>query len=121
VALVRGFASAMSEVISFRLDKENIREAKALMILQVWRTNGYSIRQAITEALVSLSWNGHKSGSSFDELNEALSQVNHLRMRLESCESPITNNKGKRNPNSDLSTSFVASVKNSAKVGLKLD
>ena len=111
----------MSEVISFRLDKDNLREAKALLILQEWRTRGYSVRQTITEALVSLDRNGFKSGSSLDEFNEALSQVNHLLRLVESGGSSIINDKGKINPNNNLSTSFVASAKKSAKAGLKLD
>jgi len=57
----------MSEVISFRLDKENLREAKALMILHEWRKNGYSLRQTITEALVSLDRDGHRSYSTIKE------------------------------------------------------
>ena len=111
----------MSEVISFRLDKENPREAKALLILQEWRKKGYSVRQTITDALVRLDNNGHNSDSSIEELNEALSQVNHLIRLIESDKSTIIKDKGMSNPKSDLSTSFVASVKKSAKVGLKLD
>jgi hypothetical protein len=110
----------MSDVISFRLDKENRREAKALMVLQERRTKGYSVRQTITEALVSLDHNGNKSAVSIEELNEALSQINHLLMQLESGESPMINDKLKKPPNNDLSTSFVASVKKSAKAGIKL-
>jgi hypothetical protein len=110
----------MSDVISFRLNKENRREAKALMILQEWRTKGYSIRQTITEALVNLNQNCQGTISTIEELNEALGQVNHLLKQLETGESSIINDKGKRNSNHDLSTSFVASVKKSAKAGLKL-
>jgi hypothetical protein len=111
----------MSEVISFRMDKDNMREAKALLILQEWRTKGYSVRHTITEALVSLDRNGQKSGSSLDELNEALSQVNNLLRLTERGGSSPSNDKGKSQPNNRLSTSFVASVKMSAKSGLRLD
>ena len=40
-----------------------------------WRSKGYSVRQTITEALVSLDRNDHKSDSSIDELNKSLNQV----------------------------------------------
>jgi len=111
----------MSEVISFRLNKDNLREAKALLVLQEWRIKGYSVRQTITEALVSLDRNEHKSDSSIDELNEVLNQVNHLLRHIESGGSSIINDKAKSNPNNNLSPSFVASVKKSARSGLKID
>ena len=57
MAIVRGFACAMSEVISFRLNKDNLRESKALLILQEWKAKGYSILQTLTEALLKLEQN----------------------------------------------------------------
>ena len=54
MALMRGSANAMSEVISFRLSKENPREALAYEILKGWHEKGHSIRHTITEALLKL-------------------------------------------------------------------
>ena len=44
----------MSEVISFRLNPENSREAKALDTLKMWREEGYTLRHKITEAILRL-------------------------------------------------------------------
>ena len=46
----------MSEVISFRLNKDNPREARALMVLKGWQEQGHNIRYIITEALVNLDF-----------------------------------------------------------------
>jgi hypothetical protein len=48
----------MSEVISFRLNKSNLREAQALEILKAWCSRGYSLRYVITEALLKLNYPG---------------------------------------------------------------
>lgn len=81
----------MSEVISFRLNKDDLREANALLVLQEWRTRGYSIRQTIAEALNKLDQNGVEPDSTavepdstaLDELNETLCQVNNLLRQIE--------------------------------------
>ena len=44
----------MSEVISFRLDRNNPREAQALTILLKGQEAGYSLRHILTEALLAL-------------------------------------------------------------------
>jgi hypothetical protein len=112
----------MSEVISFRLNKENLREAKALLILQEWRAKGYSVRQTITEALLKLDQHEQNPESTaLGELTETLSQVNHLLKLIESGNSsPVATHRGSR-INGGLSESFVASVKRSAKSGLKIE
>jgi hypothetical protein len=44
----------MSKVISFRLNPENQREAKALTVIQKWLGQGFSTRHIMTEALLNL-------------------------------------------------------------------
>ena len=44
----------MSKVISFRLNKNNPREAIAWHVLQARIAKGYSIRHIMTEALIKL-------------------------------------------------------------------
>ena len=44
----------MSDVISFRLDKDNPREEKARQVLKYWYEEGYSLRHIMTEALLRL-------------------------------------------------------------------
>ena len=111
----------MSKVISFRLDNNNTREAKALMILQEWKAQGYSFRQTITEALVSLDRGGLRSSSTLVELNEALRQANHLLRLIEMGGSSTIDDMKKSHSTNSLSTNFISSVKRAAKSGLKLD
>lgn len=75
----------MSEVISFRQNKDNPREAKALEILKARSAVGYKIRHIITDALLKLD-DHRKSPSTIvalDELNDTLIQVNQLLEQLE--------------------------------------
>ena len=51
----------MSEVISFRLNKDNPREVRAYEILKAWCSDGYSVRRTIMEALLKLNEPGHES------------------------------------------------------------
>ena len=44
----------MSEVICFRLDRDNPREAQALQVLAAWQEAGFSRRHVLTEALLRL-------------------------------------------------------------------
>jgi hypothetical protein len=111
----------MSEVIGFRLNKENPREARALLVLDGWRTKGYSIRQTITEALLRLDKTVQKpEGALLDEMNETLRQVNHLLRQIENGNSLPTKKSLESPTTDDLSASFVASVRKSAKSGVKL-
>ena len=44
----------MSDVIRFRLDKDNLREEKARRVLKAWYEQGYSLRYIMTEASLML-------------------------------------------------------------------
>ncbi len=75
----------MSEVISFRLDTENPREARAQKVLTVWQEEGYSIRHTITEALLTLEDPRTDPFAIIDmeELNETLNQVSQMLEQME--------------------------------------
>ena len=112
----------MSEVISFRLNKDNLREAKALLVLQERKTKGLSIRHTITEALLELD-QAEKGldSTAIEGLKEVLSQANHLLSQIESSNPyPITKDQVYAG-NSILSESFIASVKKSAKTGIHIE
>jgi len=70
----------MSDIISFWLAKDNLREEKARRVLKAWYEEGYSVRYVITEALLKL----HDPDPEFiednpiPELNAVLNQVNKL-------------------------------------------
>jgi len=111
----------MSEVISFRLNKGNLREAKALLVLQEWRAQGYSIRRIITDALLKLDATQTEPHTNrLDELNDTLNQVNLLLKQLSYGDSAQSSNTDGRPENSRLADHFVASIKKSAKRGTKI-
>lgn len=43
----------MSKVYSFRLDENNPREAQAREVIEAWVEEGYSLRYAVVEALIT--------------------------------------------------------------------
>ncbi len=77
----------MSEVISFRLDPKNPREANALRLLQQRINQGYTYRQIITDALLNhdcsqrdlliMSTTSSDILNQLRELNELLKNVSH--------------------------------------------
>lgn len=121
MTFVRGFASAMSEVISFRLNKDNLREAQALLILQDWRAKGYNFRQTITEALIKLEAAQEEQPTiQFNDLNDALYRVNQLLEKLGNRDSSQNMKTDRYRGNSRLSDQFIVSIKKSAKNGMKI-
>jgi hypothetical protein len=49
----------MSKVYSFRLDSENPREALAMDVINTWVSQGYSLRQILTDALINYQDKGN--------------------------------------------------------------
>lgn len=109
----------MSEVISFRLNKANLREAQALEVLNAWTEKGFSARFILTKALLELDHPGSDLEISQDDcdLRFVIDQIGQLLefvkanpiMRQEiTTEQPI------------LHESFLASIKQGAKPGIKL-
>ena len=108
----------MSKVISFRLNPDNPRDAKALDVLQEWISQGFSTRHTITEALLQLdSANSNLADSSV--LNDLSQQIKEL---LDNIGSDVTLNKPKNESPSQekLSEGFVTSLLKAAKPGLKM-
>jgi len=108
----------MSKVISFRLNPDNQRDAKAIAILQDWLSRGFSTRHTITEALLNLpSPNSEAADNSV--LNDLSQQIKEL---LDKIGSDVTLNKPKDEMSSQekLSEGFVTSVLKAAKPGLMI-
>jgi hypothetical protein len=111
----------MSEVISFRLDKNNQREAQAFDILEAWCLKGYSVRYVITEALLKLNDPGPElmTNDVLCDLNAALEQINvQLQYIGKSNISPIIG-PADVSLQSNLSDSFIASLKKNGKTGFE--
>jgi hypothetical protein len=101
----------MSEVISFRLDQDNPREAQARAVLKAWVDQGYSVRHVLTEAL--LAYRGYKEGVDIDELSHKLDQISNI---LQKNGTPFKH----EDSNDMLSNSFLASIRKAAKPGVTI-
>ena len=72
----------MSEVISFRLNPSNPREALALEILRNKQKGGFSSRRVLTDALIGMET--IKDQINIDEFNTALENLKRLLEKLNS-------------------------------------
>jgi DNA-directed RNA polymerase beta subunit len=113
----------MSEVISFRLNRDNLREAQALEILETWCLKGYGLRYVITEALLKLNDPGPDSvhDNPIPELSAVLNQVNQLLEQIGNGRYPLYPRQDENIPQSGLAESFVLSIKKAAKPGIKIE
>lgn len=112
----------MSDVISFRLNRENPREAQALEILDAWGSRGYSVRYVITEALLKLHGPGPESivDKQIPELSAVLNQVNKLLEQFGNRGYSPYLDLNENHEQSRLAANFVASIKKGVKPGLNL-
>ncbi|MBN1536872.1 MAG: hypothetical protein JW908_09090 [Anaerolineales bacterium] len=108
----------MSEVISFRLNKNNLREAKALLVIQECRAKGYSLRQIITDALIKHdeAWSDPPT-PNIDELNN---KFNQLLEQLSNGDPRRITQPNTSIGQSELADQFIASIKKTAKQGIKI-
>ena len=112
----------MSEVISCRLNQRNPREKRASEILLEWRGKGYSTRYIFTEALLRLedSAVNRTSVENNDDLPQLIARIDQLLEQEEKRWSKNNHEANQKLPLEELSDSFLASVKEGAKPGLKL-
>lgn len=112
----------MSEVISFRLDKNNPREAQAIEKLNRWVDRGYSSRFILTQALLGIDdidvetekFPNHEINSVSDQLNSLLEILNNQDI----------NRNLNQNTNIDaiaLKGGFLSSIKQGIKPGIKYE
>ena len=77
----------MGEVISFRLNPNNPREAKALEILRTEQAEGFSSRRVLSGTSIGLvDEKGQVISFPITEFHTALKQVSRLLNRLNSIE-----------------------------------
>lgn len=111
----------MSRVISFRLDRNNPREAQALSVLSGMQEQGYSVRYTLTEALIRLDADEESAGLPVDEMNDLVAQMAQLLGQMQSGES-VTNVEQKHQASgTELSDAFLASVNRASKPGIWLE
>jgi hypothetical protein len=73
----------MSEVISFRLDRNNPREAQALGVLKKGQEAGYSLRHVLTEALLALEASAEEEQAVAQALLEVAGRLGQIQSALE--------------------------------------
>ena len=101
----------MSEVISFRLDKDNPREAQARAVLKTWADKGYSVRHVLTEALLAYQ-SSHKD-MDVHELSVKLDRISFILQQNGVPNPPIEKKV-------QLSRDFITSIKKAVKQGVNL-
>jgi hypothetical protein len=112
----------MSKVISFRLDKNNPREAKALEVLKNKRDEGYNIRHIIMEALINLDeTNPHLESPTTKELFTIVMKVHQLLERIKGDDELSLTREAAMDTNLELTENLVSSVKKTIKPGLHLE
>ena len=111
----------MSEVVSFRLDAANPREAQAREVLRSWYAQGYSVRHILTEALLRLDEESEQATElSLVDLNQTLGRVSQLLEQMQNGHYTAVASATTEQSQEVLSDAFVASVKNTARPGLKI-
>jgi hypothetical protein len=114
----------MSEVISFRLDRNNPREAQALGVLKKGQEAGYSLRHVLTEALLALEAAAEDEQAVIITLTELTQKLVDLKTALDHFQGMDVlrvRKAGEASSETILADSFLLSVKEAAQPGLKLD
>ncbi len=114
----------MSEVICFRLDQNNPREAQALAVLRKGQEAGYSLRHTLTEALLALEAAAEGERTAEQVLTEVAGRLERLQSALERFQhmSPASApQQGDMSEQAALAESFVLAVKSAARPGLAAD
>jgi hypothetical protein len=112
----------MSDVISFRLDKDNPREEKARRVLKAWYEKGYSLRYIMTEALLRLDESHATTAedTTLGEVNEGLNWISRMLERIGNDKSSEIEYEEKP-AESELTVGFLGMIRQAAKPCLKCD
>jgi hypothetical protein len=107
----------MSDIFSFRLSSDNLRESQAREVIESWEKRGYSLRHIITEALLQMG-TGENNPVKTSDISETVDRLERL---VEKLEDRLEAAPPGRSMASELSTSFLTSIKMAAKPGIRLD
>ncbi|MCJ7529862.1 MAG: hypothetical protein MUO64_02365 [Anaerolineales bacterium] len=113
----------MSDVISYRLDKDNPREEKARRVLKAWYEEDYSLRYILTEASLMLDEPQPDQSDSnvLTEVNEKLDHINHLPECVGNAQPNSNTKQNEGSSQTNLPDAFISSISKVAKPGQKLD
>ena len=107
----------MSDIFSIRLSHLNPREAQAIEVIEAWANRGYSLRHTLTEALLLLAKN--ETGS--DRRDEIERKIDRLVTLIERLEGAREARQPLSMAETDLSASFVSSIKTAMKPGVRIN
>jgi hypothetical protein len=107
----------MSEVYSFRLSNQRPRETKAIGVINDRINQGYSLRYILTEALLLLG-NSKVDDNNIDDVGDVIEKLSKL---VERMEGHTEVNQTNQISGSNLSSSFVSSIKLAVKPGIRFD
>ncbi len=102
----------MSKVYSFRLDDNKPREAQAREVIDAWVGEGYLLRHIVTEALINFCQNDDQTNDYERKLEKIIELVEML------TKGDFKSDVRRKDT---LSRSFVGSMEQVAKPGLKMD
>lgn len=109
----------MSDVFSFRLNRENKREVLAIQVLQIWMSKGFTLRQIMTEALLKLDTHDDLStNSQIIELFRKMEEI-YTHLRIMDKAEYIMENKTRESPETGLSPQLIETIKMSIKPGIR--
>lgn len=122
----------MSKVVSFRLDEEHPEEQQALAILEAWQAKGYTTREILTWALMSLDGitplerpasveEPSNAKDTIDELRDVLGQAQEFLEALKTMKALPDEVDVPSQPRAVLTQDFLASVRKVMRPGLSLD
>ena len=113
----------MSEVISFILNEDNSREARALKILEKRKGKGHSIRHIITEGILSLEATPHNEVDTklLFELGEKLDLMVKVIDQLSNDEKYCVKASETASSNMLLSDRFINSIRKTGKPGIRIE
>ncbi|PJF39968.1 MAG: hypothetical protein CUN55_13310 [Phototrophicales bacterium] len=122
----------MSKVVSFRLDEEHPEERQALAILEAWQEKGYTTREILTWALMSLdgidplerssvSETSVEAKATIDELRDILGQAQAFLEALKSMKALPDSVDVPGESRAVLTQDFLASVRKVMRPGLSLE
>lgn len=113
----------MSQVISFRLDRNNPREAQALGVLKKGQEVGYSVRHILTEALLALEAVAEDERAvlvTLAKMTERLAEVQSMLEQIQGMDFSAAQVQETIFEKPALAQSFLLSVKSAAKPGITL-
>lgn len=112
----------MSEVISFRLDPNNAREALAIEILRAWQRRGYSLRQIMTEAVSKLDADGNDlSHEQLSGLYQKLDEISFQIQKIGNSSVHLSTEQDRESPDEGFSQRFIESIRVALKPGVGID